>query len=154
MKKKIKYIFLSNRSRTLFQCKPSFFRHILRSRIQTLNLFWGPQKFLGASEADKKKQPQLHHFLVVNKIGKTIIIVLFIKKQTKVYSNFLLIKSSRNDVIFLPVLYLVMSVMKAQKNLKNSKFENIRAGFLRRCQNSLRQSSPDIMHFQAWKKIL
>ena len=39
-----------------------------------------------------------------------------IKKQTKVYSNFLFIKSWRNNFIFLPVLYLVMSLMKAQKN--------------------------------------
>ena len=32
---------------------------------------------------------------------------------------------------------------------KNSNFENMRAGFLRRYQNSLRQNSPEIMHFQA-----
>jgi hypothetical protein len=32
---------------------------------------------------------------------------------------------------------------------KNSHFENIRAGFLRWCQNSLWQNSPEIMHFQA-----
>ena len=47
---------------------PSFFRHTLRSRIQNLNLFWGPQKFLGASEAGKKKQSQLHHFFGKKKI--------------------------------------------------------------------------------------
>ena len=60
--------YMSNRYRTLFPYKPdlmhSFFRHTLRSIIQNLNLFWGPQKFLGASEAEKRKQPQLHHFLV------------------------------------------------------------------------------------------
>ena len=28
----------------------------------------------------------------------------------------------------------------------------MRAGFLLRCQNSLRQTTPDMMHFQAWKK--
>ena len=28
----------------------------------------------------------------------------------------------------------------------------MRADFLRRCQNSLRQTSPEMMHFQAWKK--
>ena len=32
---------------------------------------------------------------------------------------------------------------------KNSHFENMRADFLRRCQNSLRQTSPEMMHFQA-----
>ena len=35
---------------------------------------------------------------------------------------------------------------------KNSRFENMRAGFLRRCQISLWQNSPEIMDFQAWKK--
>ena len=34
---------------------------------------------------------------------------------------------------------------------KNSSFENMRANFIRRCQNSLRQNSPEIMHFQARK---
>ena len=32
---------------------------------------------------------------------------------------------------------------------KNSPFENMRADFLRSCQNSLRQTSPEMMHFQA-----
>jgi hypothetical protein len=31
---------------------------------------------------------------------------------------------------------------------KNSHFENIRADFLRKCQNPLRQTSPEMMHFQ------
>ena len=31
---------------------------------------------------------------------------------------------------------------------KNSHFENMRADFLRRCQNSLQQTSPEMMHFQ------
>ena len=34
---------------------------------------------------------------------------------------------------------------------KNSHFENRRANFLRRYQNSLRQNSPKMMHFQAGK---
>ena len=34
---------------------------------------------------------------------------------------------------------------------KNSQFENTRAGFLLRCQNSLRQNTSKMMHFQAWK---
>ena len=34
---------------------------------------------------------------------------------------------------------------------KNNKFENMRANFISRCQNSLQQNSPEIMHFQAWK---
>ena len=51
----------------LFSYKPGpmhgFLRHTLRSRIQNMNLFWEPQLFLRASEAGKKQQPQLHHFL-------------------------------------------------------------------------------------------
>ena len=35
---------------------------------------------------------------------------------------------------------------------KNRLFENTRASFLLRCQNSLRQNSPEMMHFQAWKE--
>ena len=32
---------------------------------------------------------------------------------------------------------------------KNNHFENMRASFLRRCQNSLWQTSNEMMHFQA-----
>ena len=32
---------------------------------------------------------------------------------------------------------------------KNNYFENMRADFLRRCQNTLWQTSPEMMHFQA-----
>ena len=80
-------------------------------------------------------------------------IVLCIKKQKKVSSNFLLIKSSRNNFIF--YLYLSGYVFNesSKEFWKNSNFEKMRAGFLWRCQNSLRQNSPEIMHFQAWKKI-
>ena len=35
---------------------------------------------------------------------------------------------------------------------KNRHFEITRAGFLLRCQNLVRQTSPKMMHFQAWKK--
>ena len=33
---------------------------------------------------------------------------------------------------------------------KNTRFENMRASFLRRCQNSLWQTSHEMMHFQVW----
>ena len=36
---------------------------------------------------------------------------------------------------------------------KNIHFENMTAGFLQRCQNSLRRITPEMMHFHAWKKI-
>ena len=35
---------------------------------------------------------------------------------------------------------------------KNSHFENMTAGFLQRCQNLLRRFTPEMIHFQAWKK--
>ena len=38
------------------------------------------------------------------------------KKTEKSILRFLFIKSSKNNFIFLPVFYLVMSLMKAQKN--------------------------------------
>ena len=37
---------------------------------------------------------------------------------------------------------------------KNCHFENMRAGFLQRCQNLLRRFTPEIIHFQAWKKMI
>ena len=39
-----------------------------------------------------------------------------IKKQTKVYSNFLFIKCSRYNFISLPAFYLVMCLINVQKN--------------------------------------
>ena len=35
---------------------------------------------------------------------------------------------------------------------KHSHFENTKTCFLLRCQNSLWQNSPKMLHFQAWKK--
>ena len=37
---------------------------------------------------------------------------------------------------------------------KNSHYEDMTAGFLLRCQNLLRQISPKMLHFQAWKKFI
>ena len=39
-------------------------------------------------------------------------------KMTKVYSKNLLMKSSRNNFIFLPVFYLIMCLMKASRNFE------------------------------------
>ena len=70
-------------------------------------------------------------------------------KSTKLYSKMLLLKSSENNFVFSPAFYLIMCFMKAPNNFgKKSHFENMKAGFLRRCQNSLRQTSPKIMYFQ------
>ena len=43
-------------------------------------------------------------------------IVWCIKKQTKVYSEIVLVKSSENNIIFLLVFYLIMFFMKVLKN--------------------------------------
>ena len=41
-----------------------------------------------------------------------------------------------------------------QKELKKKHFENMTAGFLQRCQNSLRQITPEMMYFHALKKLI
>ena len=70
----------------------------------------------------------------------------FETKMTKVSSKNLLMKNCKNNFIFLPD-YVFHESFK--EFWKNSHFENMRAGFPRRCQNSLRQNSPEMMHFQA-----
>ena len=51
------------------------------------------------------------------------------------------VKSSENNFVFLPVFYLIMWLMKSFKEFwKNGHFENMRADFFRRCQNSLWQT--------------
>ena len=55
---------------------------------------------------------------------------------------------------FLPVFYLIMVLMKASENFgKIIILDSIRAGCLR-CQNSLWQTSPEMIHFQPGKDIL
>jgi hypothetical protein len=71
-------------------------------------------------------------------------------KMTKVYSKMLLMKSLRNSFyLFTCILPDYASHESPKEFWKNSHFENMRADFLRRCQNSLRQNSPEMMHFQA-----
>ena len=75
----------------------------------------------------------------------------FEMKMTIVISKILLVKSSDTNFIFCILLdYVPHESFK--EFLKNSHYENMRACFLRRCQNSLWQTSPEMMHFQAWKK--
>ena len=47
---------------------------------------------------------------------KICCIVLCVKKQTKLYSKIVLVKSSGNNFIFVLVFHLIMCFMKAQKN--------------------------------------
>ena len=61
-----------------------------------------------------------------------------------------LVKSSNNNFIFLPVFYLIIWFMTSLKDfLKNNHFENMTAGFVWRCQNSLRWEISLICH---WSK--
>ena len=46
--------------------------------------------------------------------------------------------------------YVVHEIIK--EFCQNSLFENMTADFILRVQNSLRRNSPEMMHFQAWKK--
>jgi hypothetical protein len=70
--------------------------------------------------------------------------------MTKVYSKHLLMKSYKNNFIFFTCILPDYVPHESYKEFwKNSYFENMRADFLRSCQNSLRQISPEIMHFQA-----
>ena len=75
-----------------------------------------------------------------------------VKDMTQVNWNILLIKSSKNVLFFLPAFYPNSLLMISPKNLeKNSHFENMTAGFLLSCQNSLRQTTPEIKYFQGWQ---
>ena len=69
-------------------------------------------------------------------------------KETKVSPKILLVKSSENNFIFLAVFNLIICVTKASKNFRKiaMMIENIRADFFGSCQNSLRQTSPQMMH--------
>ena len=72
------------------------------------------------------------------------------KKQKKQYQDFLFIKSSKNNFIFFTCILPGYVFNESPKEFwKNSNFENMRANFISRCQKSLRQNSPEIMHFQA-----
>ena len=71
------------------------------------------------------------------------------KNMTKVNWKFSLMKSSKKHFIFLPAFYLIMwlmiSVTKEFK--KNSHLENTTAGFLLKCQTSLRYEISLIYHW-------
>ena len=90
--------------------------------------------------------PYTYNFLLIL-IPPSNLIVLCEKSLTQLCSNNLLEKSSENGFIFLPAFYLIICLMKAKKIFwNNSHFERKRAGFLLRCQNSLRKITPKMMH--------
>ena len=63
-------------------------------------------------------------------------------------------KSSANTFYFFTCILPDYVAHESLKEFwKNIYFENMRAGFHLRCQNSLRFVTPEMMHFQPWKKI-
>ena len=68
------------------------------------------------------------------------------------FKNVIIKKFKKQFHFFICILPDHLSHKSSKEFWKNSHFENMRADFLRRCQNSLWQTSPEIMHFQAWKK--
>ena len=70
--------------------------------------------------------------------------------QTKVSPKILLMKNLvKHFIFFTCILPDYVSQESLKEFGKNSHFENMRADFLMRCQNLLRQTSPEMMHFQA-----
>ena len=64
-----------------------------------------------------------------------------------------LMKSSANTFYFFTCILPDYVAHESLKEFwKNIYFENMRAGFHLRCQNSLRFVTPEMMHFQPWKK--
>jgi hypothetical protein len=66
--------------------------------------------------------------------------------MTKVYSKKLLMKSSKTILFSTCILPDYVSYESPKEFWRNSHFENMKADFLRRCQNSLWQTSHEMMH--------
>ena len=71
------------------------------------------------------------------------------KKTEKSILRFFIYKKFKKQFHFFTCILPSYVFNESTKEFwKNSNFENMRANFHRRCQNSLRQNSPKIMHFQ------
>ena len=75
-----------------------------------------------------------------------------LKKETKAYQRFLIEKVRFFFHSFTCIFSDYMAHDITKEFWKISDFENMTAGFLKRCQNLLRYFTPETMHFQAWKK--
>ena len=70
-------------------------------------------------------------------------------KRDNLFQYFSLMKSSKNKFYFLTCILPDYVAHKSSKFFwKNIHFENMRAGFLLSCQNSLRQTTHKMMHFE------
>ena len=75
-------------------------------------------------------------------------------KRDNLFHYFSLMKSLENAFYFLTNILPDFVTHESSKEFwKNSHFENMRAGFLLMCQNSLRQTTPWNHAFSAMKKI-
>ena len=71
------------------------------------------------------------------------------KKTEKSILRFIIQKKFKKQFYFYTcILPGYVSDESPKEFWKNINFENMRVNFIRRCQNSLRQNSPEIMHFQ------
>ena len=85
--------------------------------------------------------------------GKEVYVDSYLKWiRQKFFNEFINKKFIKRFYFFTCILPDYLCHESLKEFLKNSHIEKIRADFLRRCQNSLRQTSPEMMHFQAWKK--
>ena len=77
-----------------------------------------------------------------------------VEKETKVYqkSYYWNVQKIILFLFFTCILSDYVADEITKEFWKNSHFENMRADFPLKCQNSLRWNTPEIMHFQAWKK--
>jgi hypothetical protein len=72
------------------------------------------------------------------------------KKTDKSIFRFFIYKKFKKQFYFFTCILPGYVFNESPKEFwKKSNFENIRAGFFRKCQNPLRQISDEIMHFQA-----
>jgi len=72
------------------------------------------------------------------------------KSDSTIFKNFVREKFRKQfNFFFTCILPDYVSHESLKVIWKNSDFENMGANFLRRCQNTRRQNSPEMMHFQA-----
>ena len=102
----------------------------------------------------KRVSSNKHLYKIELKLKKLIDTLSLFKKDKSNLKKFIS-KKFRILFFFSCILFAYVSLESSKEFWENSYFENTRAGFLQRCHNSLPQTSPEIMHFQAWKnKIL
>ena len=76
-------------------------------------------------------------------------------KAIQFWIQFFLNKKFRNCACFFTCIwpdYVANAITK--EFWKNNYFESVTAGFLQRCPNLLQRITPEMMHFQAWKKLV